>query len=71
MNGCSKDAWEGAMKAQEAILRPTAKQIIRLAGPEILGISDRTMRRWWEQYVEYGYDGLRGRRRGKPTPKGA
>ncbi len=30
MNGCSKDAWERAMKVQEAILRATAKQIIRL-----------------------------------------
>jgi hypothetical protein len=71
MKGCSKDAWGRAMKVQEAILRATAKQIIRLGGPEIIGISDRSMRRWREQYEEYGHDGLLDRRRGKPTAKGA
>ena len=33
MKGYSEDAWEPAMKAQEAILRATTKQIIRLGGP--------------------------------------
>jgi hypothetical protein len=45
MRGYAEDAWERAMKVQEAILRATAKQIIRLGGPEIIGISDRSMRR--------------------------
>jgi transposase len=35
--------------------------------PEILGISDRHMRRWRERYVEEGYNGLLDRRRGKPS----
>jgi transposase len=71
MKGCPENAWEGAMKVQEAILRTTAKQIARLGGPEIIGISDRSIRRWREQYEEYGHDGLLDRRRGTPTPKGA
>ena len=33
MKGHSEDAWEPEMKAQEAILRATAKQIIRLSRP--------------------------------------
>jgi hypothetical protein len=33
MKGYSEDAWEPEMKAQEAILRATAKQIIRLSRP--------------------------------------
>ena len=33
MKDYSEDAWERAMKVQEAILRATAKQIIRLGGP--------------------------------------
>ena len=36
---------------------------------EILGISDRQMRRWHERYVEFGYDGLFDRRLGKLSPK--
>ena len=34
---------------------------------EILGISDRHMRRWRERYEEEGYNGLMDRRRGKPS----
>ncbi len=33
---------------------------------EIIGISDRHMRRWRERYQEFGYDGLFDRRCGKP-----
>ena len=35
---------------------------------EIIGISDRHMRRWRERYDEFGQDGLAERRRGKPSP---
>ncbi|HZL69826.1 MAG TPA: helix-turn-helix domain-containing protein [Candidatus Limnocylindrales bacterium] len=35
---------------------------------EIIGISDRHMRRWRERYEEFGQDGLVERRRGKPSP---
>jgi hypothetical protein len=36
---------------------------------EIIGISDRQMRRSRERYEEFGYDGLFDRRHGKPSPK--
>jgi len=36
---------------------------------EIIGISDRSMRRWKQRYEEYGYDGLFDRRTKKPSPK--
>jgi transposase len=40
-----------------------------LQAAEIIGISDRQMRRWRERYEEFGYDGLFDRRRGQPSPK--
>jgi transposase len=36
---------------------------------EILGISDRQMRRWKQRYERGGYDGLFDRRRQQPSPK--
>src|ERR1051325_9545385 len=36
---------------------------------EILGFTDRHLRRIRERYEEFGYDGLFDRRRGKPSPK--
>ncbi len=36
---------------------------------EILGISDRHMRRWRERYEVEGYKGLFDRRRGKPSTR--
>jgi len=64
-----KAAMERAMKVQEVILRAMAKKITRWQAAEIIGISDRHMRRWRERYEEFGYDGLFDRRRGKPSPK--
>jgi transposase len=60
---------ERAMKVQEVILRALAKKITWWQAAEIIGISDRQMRRWRERYEEFGYDGLFDRRRGKPSPK--
>src|ERR1700726_3052252 len=65
----SKAAMERAMKVQEVILRVMAKQITSWQAAEIIGISDRHMRRWRERYEEFGYDGLFDRRRGRPSPK--
>ena len=65
----SKAAMERAMKVQEVILRALAKKITWWQAAEIIGISDRQMRRWRERYEEFGYDGLFDRRRGKPSPK--
>src|SRR5919109_4692400 len=65
----SKAAVERAMKVQEVILRAMAKKITWWQAAEIIGISDRQMRRWRERYQEFGYDGLFDRRRGQPSPK--
>ena len=57
------------MKVREVILRALAKRITWWQAAEILGISDRSMRRWRERYQKHGYDGLLDRRVGKPSPK--
>jgi len=69
MDSYSKAAVERAMKVQEVILRAMAKKITWWQAAEIIGISDRQMRRWRQRYEELGYDGLFDRRRGKPSPK--
>jgi transposase len=69
MVGYSKAAMERAMKVQEVILRVMAKKITWWQAAEIIGISDRSMRRWRERLEEFGYDGLFDRRRGQPSPK--
>src|SRR6202047_3577282 len=62
-------AVERAMKVQEVILRAMAKRITWWQAAEIIGISDRQMRRWRERYEEFGFRGLFDRRRGKTSPK--
>src|SRR5213078_4985348 len=62
-------AMERAMKVQEVILRAMAKKITWWQAAEIIGISDRQMRRWRYRYEEFGFRGLFDRRRGKPSPK--
>ena len=58
---------ERAMKVQDVMLQAMAKKITWFQAAEILGISDRHMRRWRERYEEEGYNGLLDRRRGKPS----
>src|SRR6059058_4359377 len=65
----SKAAMKRAMKVQEVILRAVAKKITWWQAAEIIGISDRQMRRWRERYQEFVYDGLFDRRHGRPSPK--
>jgi len=62
-------AMERTMKVQEVILRAMGKKITWWQAAEIIGISDRQMRRWRERYEEFGFRGLFDRRRGKPSPK--
>jgi transposase len=69
MDSYPKAAMERAMKVQEVILRAMAKKITWWQAAEIIGISDRHMRRWRERYEEFGFRGLFDRRRGKPSPK--
>jgi transposase len=63
----TRAAMERAMKVQDVILQAMAKKITWWQAAEILGISDRHMRRWRERYVEEGYNGLFDRRRGQPS----
>jgi len=69
MESYSKAAMERAMKVQEVILRAIAKKITWWQAAEIIGISDRQMRRWRERYGEFGFDGLLDRRRCRPSEK--
>src|ERR1700728_2072553 len=62
-------AVERGMKVQEVILRAMAKKITWGQAAEIIGISDRQMRRWYERYREFGDDGLFDRRWRRPSPK--
>src|SRR6266702_3525682 len=67
MESYTRAAVERAMRVQDVMLQAMAKKITWWQAAEILGISDRHMRRWRERYVEEGYNGLldrRGRKRG-------
>jgi transposase len=57
------------MKVQEVILRAMSGQLHWIQAAEILGISDRSMRRWRMRYERWGYDGLFDRRWKRPSPK--
>src|SRR5713226_8968769 len=62
-------AMERTMKVQEVILRAIAKRMTWWQAAEVIGISDRQMRRWHRRYERFGYDGLWDRRRGRPSPR--
>ena len=55
------------MKVQDVLLKAMAKKISWWAAAEIIGVSDRTMRRWKDRMEEGGYAGLADRRKGKPS----
>ena len=65
----SASQMERMMKFQEAILKAMAGKLKWWEAAEVLGISDRSLRRWRERYQEHGYDGLYDRRKGRPSPK--
>src|ERR1700686_1865034 len=69
MEAYPKAAMERAMKVQDVMLQAMAKKITWWQAAEILGISDRHMRRWRERYEEFGFRGLFDRRRGRPSPR--
>src|ERR1700756_4932993 len=69
MDSYSKAAMERTMKIQEVLLRAMARKITWFQAAEILGFTDRHVRRIREGYEEFGYDGLLDRRRGQPSPK--
>src|SRR5215469_329682 len=69
MDSYPKAAMERAMKIQEVILRAMAKKITWWQAAEILGFSDRHLRRIRERYEQFGYESLFDRRRSQPSPK--
>ena len=57
------------MKLQDVLLKAMAKKITWWAAAEIIGVTDRMMRRWRERLEEHGYSGLADRRKGRPSAK--
>ena len=57
------------MKVQEVILKAMAGSLKWWEAAEIIGVTDRTMRRWRERYQEHGYNGLYDYRKRQPSPK--
>ena len=55
------------MKLQDVLLKAMAKKITWRDAAEIIGVSDRTMRRWRERLEKDGYSGLGDGRKGKPS----
>lgn len=60
---------ERMMKLQDVLLKAMAKKITWWDAAEIIGVTDRTMRRWRERLETGGYSGLADRRKGKPSDK--
>ena len=58
---------ERMMKVQEVLLKAMARKITWWAAAEIIGVTDRTMRRWRERLENDGYAGLADRRKGKAS----
>ena len=57
------------MKLQDVLLKAMAGKMSWWDAAEIIGVTDRTMRRWRERLQEGGYAGLADRRKGKPSEK--
>ena len=57
------------MKLQDVLLKAMAKKMTWWEAAEIIGVTDRTMRRWRERMESEGYSGLVDRRKGKPSDR--
>ena len=57
------------MKLQDVLLKAMAKKITWWEAAEIIGVTDRTMRRWRERMETDGYAGLVDRRKGKASER--
>jgi transposase len=60
---------ERMMKLQDVLLKAMAKKITWWEAAEIIGVTDRTMRRWRERLEQDGYSGLADRRKGKSSSR--
>src|ERR1017187_3435304 len=57
------------MKLQDVLLKAMAKKIRWWDAAEIIGVTDRTMRRWRERLEIHGYSGLVDRRKGRASDR--
>jgi transposase len=57
------------LKLRDVLSRWEAKQISQLEAAELMGVSERTFRRWTRRFEEEGEVGLVDRRLGKPSPR--
>src|SRR5260370_17658366 len=57
------------MKLHDVLLKAMAKKITWWEAAEIIGVTDRTMRRWRERLERDGYTGLGDRPKAKPSGK--
>jgi transposase len=57
------------MKLHDVLLKAMAKKITWWDAAEIIGVTDRTMRRWRARLESGGYSGLVDRRKDKPSDK--
>jgi transposase len=64
-----RTAAERAMKLHEVLLRATTGKIKWWQAAELIGISERQMRRWRKRLEEQGPQGLLDRRRRKPSSR--
>lgn len=62
-------ALERAMKISEVITRAISGKFNWIQAAEILGMSDRQLRRWRIRWDKFGYDGLFDHRTQRPSPK--
>ncbi len=60
---------ERMMKLHDVLLKAMAKKLTWWEAAEIMGVTDRTMRRWRERLETGGYSGLVDRRKAKPSDK--
>jgi transposase len=54
------------MKRRDVLLKAMAQKITWWPAAEIIGVTDRSMRRWRERLEAEGYQGWADRRQGKP-----
>src|ERR671930_615811 len=59
------------MRFESLLDRHERGEITQAEAAEMLGVAERTFRRWRDRYEEEGEEGLANRRRGRPSPRRA
>lgn len=66
-----RSQWERIMKIQDVFSKANHRKITWNEAAEILGVSDRTVRRWKQTVEQNGYEGLIDQRTKRPSPRKA